>query len=324
MRSGPCGRASDAPSLGPPPDRPAGTAPVMILNWNGWDDVLECLASVRQADDVSPVWLVDNGSDSDRASEALEAFPGLRVVRHRENHGFAGGYNRALRLASGEGYPYAYLLNNDCRALPGFFHHAQRAIAEDPGLAAVGSCILYADAPEYALFDGHYHVHGSSVFAPFDFREVPDVNGAGMLIRLSALEDCGYLDERFFCYGEETEWCWRARDKGWRIGVAGMSKLLHRREGSDTNDNALYYRSRNRFLLLERLHGVRRWWWTARYVHDAGRAVRREHGAGERGRAEAIAAGARDALRGRFGRRGGRGHAHAARLLLDLLGRLGH
>ena len=282
--------------------RSADTAkvPVMILNWNGWEDSLACLESLRSCSDVSNVWLIDNGSAVDRTAEALEICRSLRVLRWEENYGFAGGYGRALRLAASEGCEYAYLLNNDCRARPGFLDGVLAPALEDERLAAVGSCMLYVESPEFAIFDGRYHAPGEKRFVPFEQKAAREVNGAGMLVRLSAMEDCGYFDERFFCYGEETEWCWRVSGHGFGVAVSGRSVVLHRRAGSDHSDNALYYRIRNRFLLLEPLETPRRWLWTVRFAAEA--AAEAAHATVPAQRS-AIAAGVSDAIRGRFGLR---------------------
>jgi GT2 family glycosyltransferase len=273
--------------------------PVMILNWNGWADTSACLDSLRVCPDVENVWLVDNGSSVDRTAEVRDRYPEVRIVRWPENYGFAGGYGRALRLAASEGAEFAYLLNNDCVARPGFLDAVAALARADATLAAVGSTMLYIEDPTFAIFDGSYHAFGTRRFVPYDNRMVEEVNGAGMLVRLSAMEEHGYFDERFFCYGEETEWCYRVRRRGGSIAVSGRSTVLHRRAGSDRGDNALYYRIRNRFLLLEPLRSARRQVWTIRYAAEAAAEAVHAHG---RQRA-AIAAGVGDALLGRFGPR---------------------
>jgi GT2 family glycosyltransferase len=277
--------------------------PVMVLNWNGWDDTLRCLASLRSDPDVSEVWLVDNGSAVDRSAEATLAYPGLRVLRWSENFGFAGGYNRALAEAAREGYALAYLLNNDCEIRPGFLKNAVRVLREDDGLAAVGSCIVQADPPHHVIFDGVYGSATAGPLEPFGLRSGRDVNGAGMLLRLRAAEEAGYFDERFFCYGEETHLCWRMVDRGWRIATCGSSVVLHRRQGSDLNRNALYYQTRNALLLLERLGPLRRRAWKARLVTRAAANAYGALRAGARASGLAIAAAMVDGLRGRFGKR---------------------
>jgi GT2 family glycosyltransferase len=232
--------------------------PVIILNWNGWEDTFTCLRSLASAPDVKQVWLVDNGSTENRSDEALALWPGLRVVQLPRNFGFSGGMNRAMQIAAAEGYSFTYLLNNDCTVIPGFLGHALDA-ARDPGVAIVGSRIVDLMAPNFLLFDGRYHKRGERpIDAKASIRRVTEVDGSGMMVRLRAVERDGYFDERFFCYHEEVELCRRLRSKGWSCAIADASLVLHKQAGSDIDGNETYYRNRNYFLLAHLLHGVAR------------------------------------------------------------------
>ena len=232
--------------------------PVIILNWNGWEDTFDCLRSIATASDVTTVWLVDNGSNADRSDEARALLPGLRLISLSQNFGFAGGMNRAIRIAVAEGYSFAYLLNNDCKVVPGFLRAALDAVG-DADVAVVGSRIAHADMSSSLFFDGQYYGKGEK---PVDdslcVRRVSVVNGAGMLVRLAALERDGYFDERFFCYHEEVELCERLMSVGWTCAIADASLVVHKRGGSDVNGNASYYRIRNLFLLSQGVHGSAR------------------------------------------------------------------
>lgn len=228
--------------------------PVIILNWNGWEDTSKCLQALNDQPEVGEVWLVDNGSSVDRSGECLRIMPGLRILQLGENYGWAGGYNRALKIASSEGYELVYLMNNDTIPAPGFLAEASRVMAQDSQFAAVGSIIVYSDK-EWIRFDGQYYGRQERRFRPVrtgEWRLANEVNGAGMLVRLSVMETSGWFDERFFCYWEEVDWCLRVRDHGWRIAIAPASVIFHAGERSNTNANSEYYRFRNQFLLRTR------------------------------------------------------------------------
>jgi GT2 family glycosyltransferase len=226
--------------------------PVIILNWNGWEDTFACLRSLRATDEVHTVWLVDNASDIDRSREAMTIYSGLRVLRWEDNHGWAGGYNRALLLAAREGHELAYLLNNDCTVTPDFLFSVLAVASSDDRIAAVGSYVAFGGSSESLMFDGEYHAPGSvQVHAEKRVQPVRQVSGAAMLVRVQAMEECGYFDERFFCYWEETEWCARVAEAGWRLFACGGSLVFHRDQGSDVGANATYYLIRNRFLIAE-------------------------------------------------------------------------
>lgn len=284
----------------------ASSTPVLILNWNGWDDTFACLQSLQQRQDAGEnlvVWLVDNGSQSDQSDHAATIFAGLRIVKLGENFGWAGGYNRALRMARDEGFEFAYLLNNDCRVRSDFLEVALNEARKDTQIAAIGSRILFEIPSGFVKFDGEYHQPREKAWVEqFGARRVRDVNGAGMLIRLEAWAEGGF-DERFFCYAEETEWCRRMGTRGWTIMLCPDSLIEHRGEGSDVGSNALYYRVRNQFLLLQceapglaaRLKAqiilVLRWTY---------HALKRRS---EPAKTRAILAGLRDGLRGKWGKR---------------------
>ena len=279
--------------------------PVIVLNWNGWDDTIECLQRLREIDDGNLVWLVDNHSTLDRTAECVAIIPSLRVVKLDENFGWSGGYNRALDIASSEGFENAYLLNNDALPEPAFLQEAENVMNSDARAAAVGSIVLFSNSRSIK-FDGGYHLENerlldSSVHnRPY---EVDQINGAGMLVRLKAFRLLGGFDERFFCYAEETEWCRRVKRSGWRLWAAPKSAILHSGEGSDVNSNARYYRLRNRFLMdlltprSEGRMGIVR---NARKILGQARVYWQE--GDEMGYFTMLAA-LRDGLLGRFGKR---------------------
>ncbi|MGE0132041.1 MAG: glycosyltransferase family 2 protein [Blastocatellales bacterium] len=278
--------------------------PVIILNWNGWDDTFACLRSLRDGGERGLVWLVDNASTIDRCDEARLLYPELRTLRWDQNYGYAGGYNRALKLAAKEGHEFAYLLNNDCVVTPGFLTPTVVAAETDSGLGVVGSRIAYADQPGFLEFDGEYHAAGDRPFyQDTGIKIVNHVIGAGMLVRLEALERHGYFDERFFCYGEEVELCSRMNGFNYLSAVCADSLILHRSKGSDINANAWYYQVRNRFLSLQRLSGVQRKEQKQQTLYKATVAAEEARRARNFQGWLAIACAVYDGLHGRFGKR---------------------
>lgn len=278
---------------------------MIVLNWNGWNDTMNCLRRLGEVSSENPIWLIDNNSKIDRTAECLEILPSLRIVRLSDNFGWSGGYNRALVIALSEGFEWVYLLNNDALPLEGFLQQAKDAMMSDPQSAAVGSIIMYAD-DQSIKFDGVYYLRGEKADRLLDRRQpyaAQEVNGAGMLVRLKAFESLGGFDERFFCYAEETEWCYRAIRQGWRLMIAPLSVILHSGEGSDVNSNARYYRLRNQFLLelltprLERRANTIK---NVRQILNQASAYRRRD---DKTGYAAMQAALRDGLMRRFGKR---------------------
>jgi len=282
-----------------------GGTPVIILNWNGWDDTFACLRSLREHGDGCRLWLVDNASSHDRRAEAAALYPGLRAFRWDDNHGWAGGYNRALRIALREGDEFVYLLNNDCLVTPGFLESVVEVAHQHPGAAAVGSYIAYAANPAWLQFDGVPRFEGDrAVAGGLSTRRTARLSGAGMLVRMRAVAECGLFDERLFCYWEDTEWCARVREAGWHLLIAGGSLLLHQSYGSDVNFNALYYLHRNRYLVRARSDLRFTAFRELRYIGGCLRFAGELRRTGRTEEAEAIVAGLWDGWTGKSGRRG--------------------
>jgi GT2 family glycosyltransferase len=278
--------------------------PVIILNWNGWEDTFDCLRSLREREEASCVWLADNGSREDRSDEAVDVLPGLRVLQWDENYGYTGGYNRALKVAANEGFAYAYILNNDSEVTEGFLHSVVAAAEADPGLAAVGSVIAFEDPPGYAQYDGALRQPGTSPLGSVSgIRPTDCVSGCGALVRLRAMEEAGYFDERLFCYCEDLEWSWRMLRRGWRHAVCGESVVIHRGTKSDFNANAHYYITRNQFLMADRYQAEHQPLARRRAVYFALAGAQRAQEIGDRRMWEASAAALRDGMAGRFGKR---------------------
>lgn len=281
------------------------TTPIIVLNWNGWDDTFACLRSIREHADGCVVWLVDNASQDDRQADAAALYPGLRTFRWPDNYGWTGGYNRALQIALCEGYDNVYLLNNDCLLTPGALQSVLKVAHDNAGAAAVGSYVAYAASPDWLQFDGMPRAVGERAIAHgLPTSRTYRLSGAGMLVRMQALHACGLFDERLFCYWDDTEWCARVREAGWHLLIAGGSLLFHRSKGSDVSFNALYYLNRNRYLVRTRASlrfpPVRE----LRYILGSLRFAGNLRRAGRMEEAQAIVAGLWDGWAGKTGRRG--------------------
>lgn len=228
--------------------------PVLILNFNGWDDTFANIAAMQPY--LSNLWLVDNGSDHDRTAEARARFPSIRTLRLPRNGGWAAGYNQALSVVAREGHDAAYLLNNDAVAAPGAVESAVAALRADENCAAVGSIILTHGGRRLS-FDGEYFYfksereRASVTFSPA-VRPARVLHGAGFALSMTAFAELGPFPEEYFLYWEEADWFIAARQRGWTLLVDGSSVVMHTGEASNSAHNSRYYRTRNRFLALQR------------------------------------------------------------------------
>src|SRR5262249_44443047 len=170
--------------------------------------------------------------------------PHVRSVRTRETLGYAGGANVGLRAALGRGADVVLLLNNDARLRPGATAAAMAVLATDPRIAAVGAKVVTReDAGRLWLAWGRVTYRQSLVaLCGANMPDGPEwsavravdwIAGCAMWLRVSALSAVGLLDEAFFAYHEEVDWCASAREAGWRIVYVPTAVVAHTGRGSD-------------------------------------------------------------------------------------------
>jgi GT2 family glycosyltransferase len=212
--------------------------------WNQLDLTQRCLRSLGELTRLpDQVIIVDNGSSPNPRTALETTWPDVTLVQLERNRGFAGGCNAGIRQALREGADAVLLLNNDTVADPALVAELLRALEADPGIAAAGAKTLTDETP--ARIHAAYGVltfHGSLVrvegwleprIDAFGAeRDVDSVFGTAMLLRRSALEAVGLLDEEFFAYHEDIDWCTRARRRGWRIRYVPSAIVYHRMHAS--------------------------------------------------------------------------------------------
>lgn len=220
---------------------------VIIVSYNTREMILACLRSVyAQTREVSfEVFVVDNAS-ADGSVEAIAAdFPQVQLIANTENRGFAAANNQAMPLARGR---YVLLLNSDTVVLDGAIQRCVSFADGEPTIGVVGcraewadgrfqfTYFRFADLPGVltdALFiDGALPKNRSrrarywgQIFT--EPRDLDVVAGCFFLVRSEVIAQVGMLDEDFFMYGEEAEWCWRIRKGGWRICYYPQARIIH-------------------------------------------------------------------------------------------------
>jgi GT2 family glycosyltransferase len=211
---------------------------IVLLNWNGWEDTCVCLTSLRrlQYPDFEMI-VVDNGSTDNSPAHIRRMFPEARIIEAGKNLGFAGGCNWGIRHALGHGCDFAWLLNNDTTVDPQALQALVDKADADPDLGAVGSAIYFMDDTRRLQAWGGGYINFWLGRSRHFLRPAPDdsidfITGASMLITRSAVESIGLLDESFFMYWEDADYCFRLREAGWKIGVAGESRILHKGSAS--------------------------------------------------------------------------------------------
>jgi GT2 family glycosyltransferase len=229
----------------------------VLLNWNGWKDTVECLSSLQKLEyGNNRALVVDNGSTNDSVQHIRAQFPQVEIIEMGKNLGFAGGCNAGIRAAIDRGAEYVWLLNNDTTVDAGALRAMVDRAEADPKVGAVGSAIFSAAEPERLQAWGGGYVNfwlGRSrhFVGPVRDEQIQFLTGASLLLRRRTLGELGLLDEGFFMYWEDADYCFRLRRAGWRLAVAGDSKVWHKEQGSIGEKSALldtyFNRSATRF-----------------------------------------------------------------------------
>jgi len=242
---------------------------VIIVNWNTCDLLRECLRSVYDSmgELVFEVLVVDNASTDGSVEMVRSSFPQVRLLANAKNVGFARGNNQALALSRGH---YALLLNSDALLLDGATQALVDLADAKPQAGIVGAQLLNVDGSfqasytpfpnlwrEFLILSGVGRmVYGRRYPSRGPEEEkgpqmVDYVEGACMLVRRAAVEKVGGLDEGYFMYAEDVDWCYAMQKRGWQVWYQPAAKVIHVGGGSSQNRRpqreADLYSSRVRF-----------------------------------------------------------------------------
>lgn len=204
---------------------------------------------------VVRVTVVDNNSPDDTPDVVSVEFPQVRLLRRTDNPGFSVSNNQALALATA---PFVLLLNPDTELLWPTISYLINELENDPTIGMIGCRLILDDGsfdhaakrsiptPLQALQYFTGRVLGRKV-GSYVVNEVPEtgvsdvdaLNGAFMLVTRTALDTVGGLDERYWMYVEDLDWCVRFRDAGWRVVYDGRVTAVHVKGGSSGNRRSL-------------------------------------------------------------------------------------
>ena len=237
---------------------------IVILNWNQPGDTIACLESLQRLDYPSyEVVVVDNGSEDSSPELIRRRFPRITVIENGSNLGFAAGNNVGISHLMRGNAAYVLLLNNDTEVAPDFLSVLVEEGENRPEVGVLGPKIYYYDPSNVIWSAGgrvdrygrarHLLVDEVDDGAPQPVVDVDYVTGCAILVKRQVIERVGVLNERFFIYFEETEWCARARRAGFRVLYVPRSHVWHKIEQTARNQSRryLYLMARNRLLYLK-------------------------------------------------------------------------
>ncbi len=250
---------------------------IVIVNWNTRDLLSQCLESIFGTTQKAnlEIFVVDNGSIDGSGRMVKERFPAVRLIENRRNVGFARANNQALKISEGK---YLLLLNPDAQ-VKGKAIEELISFMEEHSMAGISGAQLLnsngsrqnsiANFPSLAtellnksllrrLFPKKFPGKEKDYYEPI---EVDSVIGACMMVRRQAVDQVGSLDEDYFLFLEETDWCFRMKKAGWKIYHVPQAKVDHL-QGKSAEEvkrkaRVEYYRSRYHFFRKNR--GIGQW-----------------------------------------------------------------
>jgi len=248
------------------------TLSVVIVNWNTRPLLVRCLNHLKglKLPHDCEVFVVDNGSWDGSAEAVRGAFPQVKLLENNRNLGFAKANNQALRRCAGQ---YVLLLNPDCYPEEQAVQILLRALVDDPKVGIAGGALIHPNgrpqnafgaAPTLAtelLPKGVLQIllprrYPSKRMSPVKPLEVEAVLGAFLMVRREALVQVGGMDEGYFLFLEETDWCLRMLKKGWKVIHVPNARALHLQGQSAEQDlgraRVEFNRSRYRFFAIHR------------------------------------------------------------------------
>jgi GT2 family glycosyltransferase len=240
---------------------------IVIVSWNARPLIQTCLPSiVETAYPNLEIILADNASTDGSAAWVAREYPSVKIVRHPDNWLFCRGNNAALPHATGD---FILLLNNDVEVPADWLRPLVDAMTASEDVGAVQPKLLQYDDRNRFEYAGGAGGFIDRVGYPFtrgrlfdtmerdrgqydDARDIFWATGAAILLRRSALDEVGLLDERFEMHMEEIDLCWRLQRHGYRIRVQPESTIYHIGGASlpKGSPRKTYYNFRNSLLLL--------------------------------------------------------------------------
>lgn len=229
---------------------------IVIVNWNTRDLLRDCLDSVWQSLDgiAAEVIIVDNASADGSQEMVRNHFPQARLITNPDNRGFAAANNQGFDLARGR---HILLLNSDTVVHGDVLMRSVNYLDSHPDVGMMGCRVLNGDGSTQ-MTCSRFPTFGNLLLQTLganrlegrffrryqmldwdrdDERAVEVISGCYLMVRAEVIADIGYLDEAFFCYGEETDWCLRCSNAGWRLQFAPVGEITHFGSGSTSKVN---------------------------------------------------------------------------------------
>ena len=236
---------------------------IVLVNYNGYELTKDCLVSLDAIKYINSKIIVIDNASTDSSAEKLSEMEGIDFIANGTNDGFVGGNNIGIKFALERGAKYILLLNNDTIVEPDFLNELVLAMETDQKIGVTGCKIMnYYDKDRVWSAGGgickwtkktFQYGEGKRDDGSYDeAREVDFLSGCCLLIRREVIEKIGLLDNDYFMYYEDVDYCLRTKKAGFTVNYVPESVIWHKIGGSSNKSFMDYYRMRNFVLYLKK------------------------------------------------------------------------
>lgn len=237
---------------------------IILVNYNGASDTLECLKSLKKIDYPNyKVIVVDNNSSGNDIEVIKKEYSDFidKIIIAESNLGFSGGNNLGINYALENNADFILLLNNDTIVEPNFLSVMVNKSKEYPEAGIITCRINYFDKKDVSWYSGGYiskiKASGFDLNLPNNSKDTfcSFASGCNLLIKREVIENVGLLDEKYFLYLEDTDYCARTIQADYKILFTDKTKIYHKvcsTTGKNTNMLPIYYSTRNRFYFIKK------------------------------------------------------------------------
>lgn len=253
------------PQTDPPDIKTCPHLIAVILNTNRREDTLACLASLEE--NRYPhlsVIVLDNASGDGSVEAIASAHPDVKIIRLGQNLGYAGNNNVGIGAARKMGADWVLILNEDTVLAADCLAQLVAAGESDPRIGIIGPMVYHYDEPDIIQSAGGklgrrweplHLAQNEPETGQFPLpHEVDWISGCALMVRRPVIDQAGMIDARYFYYWEETEFCIRVRESGWRVVHVPQARLWHKgvQRNYRPSPQITYYATRNRLLTLSK------------------------------------------------------------------------
>ncbi len=213
---------------------------ILVLNWNGAEDTLECLNSLQSLSyENARVLVIDNGSDDDSVSMIQQAYPDVQLLELEQNLLYGGGNNAGLAWAHTHKYEYVVFLNNDTTVEPDFVEPLVAAFSEQEHVGMVAPLMCYAAEPDQVWYGGgvvnlwtgtvaHKHIRDLVTTVGSQAVRTDYITGCCLMMPTKLVNELAGFDPVFDMYGEDVDLSLRCRKAGYHLMFVPESKIYHK------------------------------------------------------------------------------------------------